>query len=115
MKTMTEDEEKDPSVIPEDIKEFIREAHKERNESRPDEGWRITPAAKPDAVNAPYKRDDEETPEGSEKPDILEQLKSMGMNYDAGGATPDLILMWTQIRRFRTLPMLGQNPLECRT
>lgn len=88
MKTMTEDDEKDPSVIPEDIKEFIRTAHKERNESRPDEGWRISPAAKPGAVDAPYKRDDDDMPEKSENSDVLEQLKSMGMNYDEGGATP---------------------------
>lgn len=87
MKTMTDEDEKDPSVIPEDIKEFIREAHKERNESRPDEGWRITPAAKPGAVDAPYKRDDD-MPEKSEDSDVLGQLKSLGMNYDDGGATP---------------------------
>ena len=49
----------DPSEIPEDIKEYVKKAHKEQIESRPDESWRITPPKKPDSI-APYKRDDED-------------------------------------------------------
>jgi hypothetical protein len=51
-------DEQDPSIIPEEIKEFIKKAHKEQRESRPDEAWRVTPPAMPDHV-APYKKDEE--------------------------------------------------------
>jgi hypothetical protein len=80
-----EEDDDDPAIIPEDIKEFVKMAHKERQESRPDESWRIKPADKPGAVDAPYKRDEEDMPE---KSDVIHQLKSMGMNYDTGGPTP---------------------------
>jgi|HubBroStandDraft_3_1064219.scaffolds.fasta_scaffold22887_2 hypothetical protein len=53
-------EKNDPSDIPEEIKEYVKESHKADRESRPDENWRIKPAEKPSSV-APYKRDEEET------------------------------------------------------
>jgi hypothetical protein len=85
--TAGEDDD-DPAIIPEDIKEFVKDAHKERQESRPDESWRIVPAPKEDSM-APYKQDEEDmAAEAEEKPDVISQLKSMGMNYDTGGATP---------------------------
>lgn len=63
-------EEKDPSIIPEDIKEFIEQMHKEQQESRPDENWRVKSADIPEPI-APYiqnedEMDDDEAPSDSE-------------------------------------------------
>ena len=77
---MVGDEDNDPAIIPEDIKEFVKAAHKERQESRPDESWRITPAEKPAAVDAPYKRDEEDM-EAAQEDKIP--------NYDEGGVIPN--------------------------
>jgi hypothetical protein len=75
------DEEKDPSIIPEDIKDFVQKAHKEQQESRPDEKWRIVPAKKEDTI-APYKRDDK----GMEESSIVDSLKGLDLpHFDEGG------------------------------
>lgn len=81
---MIPEEDKDPSVIPEDIKEYIQKTHKATQESRPDEAWRITPPAKPESV-APYKRDEEslEAEAEAEKPGMAKGGVVPG--YDAGG------------------------------
>lgn len=108
MNMMTdEEEEKDPSVIPEDIKEFIRQAHEERQDSRPDEGWRIMPGPKPEAIDAPYKQDEEDMPESD---DVLDQLKSVGMNFDEGGVIPDSNQELQDVADAGTKP-LGMPPL----
>lgn len=85
MKPMTEDEEQDPSILSEDIKELVKAAHLEREESRPDESWRVTPAKKPESVGL-YKHDPDE--EGGDNADVLSQLRALGMNFDEGGVIP---------------------------
>lgn len=65
------EEKKDPSIIPDDIKEFVKKAHKDQRESRPDENWRITPPKKPDSI-APYKKDEESEDAGGTVPQFAE-------------------------------------------
>lgn len=79
----------DPEMIEAGLHEMIENAHKERQESRPDEDWRTVAAEKPDHI-APYKRDEEE------KPSVMESLKKLHMakggevpGYDNGGPIPD--------------------------
>lgn len=90
----------DPSIIPEDIKEFVNAAHQEREDSRPDENWRIMTNDELDGI-APYKLDEEsesmaddvpgyadggvvETPEPESK--IITFLRNLAMKHggDAG-------------------------------
>jgi hypothetical protein len=64
--TMEPPDEKDPGVLPEDIKELIKMVHKDQIESRPDENWRIKPADKDEPV-APYKKDEDAPPAEAER------------------------------------------------
>jgi hypothetical protein len=61
---MVEQPESGDVEIPEDVKEYVEKLHVQRQESRPDEGWRMVPGKKP-ADEIPYKRDteDDEAPE----------------------------------------------------
>lgn len=88
------DDDTDPAIIPEDIKEFVKMAHKERQESRPDENWRIMPGEKPAAVNAPYKRDEEDMPhmaKGGVVPNdgLMDMLRDYAMTHGGLGAADD--------------------------
>lgn len=73
------DDENDPSIIPEEIQDYVERAHKATRESRPDEGWRIKSMEKSGSV-APYKRDEEEEEEASDS-DVLQ--------FAEGGQVPD--------------------------
>lgn len=88
-----ETDEKDPSVIPEDIKEFVRAAHKAQRESRPDEAWRIQRAQKQDAVAAPYKQDEDSEETGAQPmmgdSDLKMARGGVVLGY-ADGAYPDM-------------------------
>ena len=83
---------KDPSEIPDDIREYIDKAHKQIRESRPDENWHIKPAEKKEPV-APYKKQEDEekgweslaTNVREEGPGANEEIPG----YDEGGQTPD--------------------------
>lgn len=53
----------DEADIPEDVKEYVNEAHIARQESRPDEAWKMV-GEKPTGDEIPYKREEDgETPE----------------------------------------------------
>ena len=89
--TMPDTEKNDASEIPDDIREFVDKAHKDRRESRPDEGWHIKPVEKPEAV-APYKKDDNDMErDAAEKKAGLPGYAAGGEvpGYDDGGQTPD--------------------------
>jgi hypothetical protein len=86
-------DEKDPSEISDELREYVEKAHKEKRESRPDEGWRIAPAEKKESI-APYKKDEEEPAEmtgyaaGGEvgdPNDLLAQLQPPGAGLIAPG------------------------------
>ncbi len=84
-----EAESSEPGDMPDHIREMVEDAHKEKRESRPDEGWHIQPAAPPESV-APYKKNEEEQ---EKKPDIMDQLSGLSMGgsvpgYDDGGQVP---------------------------
>ncbi len=67
----------DPSIIPEDIKEFVEKAHQGRNDSRPDENWRIMSGDQLAAI-APYKLDEDSESAQSDIP-----------GYADGGVIPE--------------------------
>ena len=82
---MVGEDDDDPAIIPEEIKEFVKKAHKDRQESRPDENWRIKRADKPEAV-APYKRDDEDLKAEAEEKDVPKMAAGGTVpGYDDGG------------------------------
>ncbi len=92
-------DDKDPSEIPEHIREFIEQTHKDRQESRPDENWRIQSAPRGNTA-APYKKDEEDKGSG-----VLDELKNlMGFSgggsipgYDDGGQAPDPNALLSQL------------------
>ena len=55
-------EEKDASIIPEDIKDYVRAVHKDQRESRPDENWRIARSESKNPEVAPYKKNEDAEP-----------------------------------------------------
>lgn len=83
------EEEKDPAHIPEEIKEFVKKAHKEKNESRPDENWRITPPKKAESI-APYKKDEEEMEASADEEMPAMAAGGVVPGYDEGGDIPDV-------------------------
>lgn len=85
---MAQEAKNDPADLPEEIREYVEKAHKERRESRPDEGWHVKAADKPESV-APYKRDEED-----KEPDVLERLRGFAKGGQipgyADGGGPDI-------------------------
>lgn len=95
---MIEPEKTDPLEMPEDIKEMIKQVHKDTKDSRPDESWRIARAESKEPI-AGYMKDDDKDEQGWM--DLPADVREEGPgpneipNYDEGGvvdADPNALL-----------------------